>query len=150
MDLGCYPVHWVRAFMGEEPAVVRASGTSNPLGADLNLAADLEFPSGASAHITSAMVEEPGHLNSSLEVLVTEGKLVVNNLVFPSRGHSITQNNGGLDCTWTVRGSETYDHQLEAIVQGLRSGRELLTEGSDSLSNMEVIDAIYAAAGFRR
>lgn len=148
MDLGCYPVHWVRAFMGEEPTVVRASGSLNPLGADLSIAADLQFPSGAKALITSAMVEEPGHLNSSLEVLGTEGKLVVNNLVFPSRGHSITQSNKGLDHTWTVRGFETYDYQLEAIVHGLQSGQRLLTEGSDSLSNMKVIDGIYAAAGF--
>lgn len=150
MDLGCYPVHWVRAFMREEPTVVRATASLNPLGADLEMAADLQFPSGATALITSAMVEQPGHLNSSLEVLGTEGKLVVNNLVFPSRGHSVTLSNNGLDRTWTVRGFETYDHQLEAIVQGLQSGRELLTEGSDSLSNMKVIDAIYAAAGFRR
>lgn len=149
MDLGCYPVHWVRAFMGEEPTVVRATGSLNPLGADLEIAADFRFPSGATAHITSAMVEQPGHLNSSLEVLGTEGKLVVNNLVFPSRGHSISLSNNGLDRTWTVRGFETYDHQLEAIVQGLQSGRELLTEGRDSLSNMKVIDGIYAAAGFR-
>lgn len=148
MDLGCYPVHWVRAFMGEEPTVVRASGTLNPLGADLSVAADLKFPSGAEAFITSAMLERPGHLNSSLEVLGTEGKLVVNNLVFPSRGHSITQSNNGLDRTWTVRGLETYDHQLEAIVKGLQSGHELPTEGLDSLSNMKVIDGIYAAAKF--
>ncbi|TLM86591.1 Gfo/Idh/MocA family oxidoreductase [Pseudarthrobacter sp. NamE2] len=150
MDLGCYPVHWVRAFMGEEPTVVRATGSLNPLGADLDIAAELQFPSGATALISSAMVEQPGHLNSSLEVLGTEGKLVVNNLVFPSRGHSITQSSNGLDRTWTVRGFETYDHQLEAIVQGLQSGRKLLTEGRDSLSNMKVIDGIYAAAGFRR
>lgn len=148
MDLGCYPVHWVRAFMGEEPTVVRASGTFNPLGADLSIAADLQFPSGAKALITSAMLEQPGHLNSSLEVLGTEGKLVVNNMVFPSKGHSITQSNNGLDRTWTVRGLETYDHQLEAIVNGLQSGHELLTEGLDSLSNMKAIDGIYVAAGF--
>lgn len=147
MDLGCYPVHWVRAFMGEEPTVVRASGSLNPLGADLSVAADLQFPSGATALITSAMLEEPGHLNSSLEVVGTQGTLVVKNLVFPSRGHSITLSHNGLDRIWTVRGLETYDHQLEAIVHGLQSGQELLTEGPDSVSNMKVIDAIYAAAG---
>lgn len=151
MDLGCYPVHWVRAFMNEEPKVVRASGSLNPLGADLDVAAELHFPaSGATALITSAMLEQPGHLNSSLEVLGTTGKLVVNNLVFPSRGHSITLGSNGVDRTWTVRGFETDDHQLEAIVQGLQSGQELLTEGHDSLFNMKVIDGIYAAAEFRR
>jgi predicted dehydrogenase len=148
MDLGCYPVHWVRAFMGEEPTAVRASGSLNPLGADLSVAADLQFPSGAKAIITSAMLEEPGHLNSSLEVVGTEGKLVVKNMVFPSREHSITLNRNGLDRAWTVRGLETYDHQLEAIVQGLQSGQELRSEGSDSLANMKIIDGIYAAAGF--
>lgn len=148
MDLGCYPVHWVRSFMGEEPTVVRANGSLNPLGADLRVAADLQFPSGAKAIITSAMLEEPGHLNSSLEVVGTEGILVVKNMVFPSRGHSITLSRNGLDRVWTVRGLETYDHQLEAIVRGLQSGQELLTEGSDSLSNMKIIDGIYAAAGF--
>lgn len=150
MDLGCYPVHWVRALMGEEPTVVSARATLNPLGADLSVTADLQFPSGVKAQITSAMVEKPGHLNSSLEVVGTEGRLVVNNLVFPSKGHSITQSKDELDRIWTVRGLETYDHQLEAIIRALTSGDRLPTEGADSLSNMEIIDAIYTAAGIAR
>lgn len=148
MDLGCYPVHWVRAFMGEEPTVLGATATLNPLGADLSVNADLKFPSGATAVVTSAMVEQP-HLNSSLEVTGTEGHLYVNNMVFPSRGHSITFTIKGLDRIWTVGGRETYDHQLEAIVSALGTGRHLPTEGSDCLSNMAVIDAIYRAAGLR-
>ncbi|MBT2566335.1 Gfo/Idh/MocA family oxidoreductase [Arthrobacter sp. ISL-85] len=150
MDLGCYPIHWVRAFMDEEPTVVRATATLNPLGADLSVTANLQFPSGTQALITSAMLEQPQHLNSSLEVTGTEGKLVVNNMVFPSRGHSITQTNNGLDRSWTVRGLETYDHQLEAIIHALQSGHELPTEGRDSLANMKIIDGIYAAAGLSR
>jgi len=148
MDLGRYPVHWVRAFMGEEPSVVGATATLNPLGADLSVNADLQFPSGATAVVTSAMVEQP-HLNSSLEVTGTEGHLHVNNMVFPSRGHSITLTTEGLDRTWTVGGRETYDHQLEAVVAALQTGRQLPTEGSDCLSNMAVIDEIYRAAGLR-
>ncbi|GGH91730.1 Gfo/Idh/MocA family protein [Arthrobacter liuii] len=150
MDLGCYPVHWVRAFMGEEPTVRRASATLNPLGADLSVSADMQFPSGATALLTSAMVERPQHLNSSLRVTGAEGSLLVNNLVFPSRGHSITLSKKGLDRTWTVHGLETYDHQLEAIVRALESGTQLPTEGTDCLSNMAVIDAIYLAAGVSR
>ena len=149
MDLGCYPVHWVRAFMGEEPTVLGARATLNPLGADLSVNADLQFPSGATALVTSAMVEQPHHLNSSLEVTGTEGHLHVNNMVFPSRGHSITLTTKGLDRTWTIGGRETYDHQLEAVVSALATGRQLPTEGSDCLSNMAVIDAIYRAAGLR-
>ncbi|MDQ0769251.1 putative dehydrogenase [Pseudarthrobacter defluvii] len=150
MDLGCYPVHWVRAFMGEEPHVLGASATLNPLGADLSVSADLQFPSGAKALVTSAMLEQPHHLNSSFEVTGSEAHLLVNNMVFPSRGHSITLTAKGLDRSWTVRGLETYDHQLEAVVSALQSGAKLPTEGSDSLSNMALIDAIYLAAGVNR
>lgn len=150
MDLGCYPVHWVRAFMGEEPTVLGASASLNPLGADLSIRADLQFPSGAQALVTSAMVEQAQHLNSSLEVTGTGGQLRVNNMVFPSRGHSITLTTEGLERTWTVRGLETYDHQLEAVVDALQTGRELPTEGSDCLANMKIIDAIYQAAGVGR
>ncbi|MDP9987555.1 putative dehydrogenase [Arthrobacter oryzae] len=150
MDLGCYPVHWVRALMGEEPTVLGARATVNPLGADLSVSADLQFPSGAQALVTSAMVEQAQHLNSSLEVTGTGGRLQVNNMVFPSRGHSITLTTEGLDRTWTVRGLETYDHQLEAVVTALQTGSELPTEGSDCLANMKIIDAIYRAAGVAR
>lgn len=96
------------------------------------------------------MVEQPGHLNSSLEIVGTEGKLVVKNLVFPSKGHSIVHSKNGVDRIWAVRGLETYDHQLDAVVRALTSGVQLPTEGFDSLANMNTIDAIYTAAGIAR
>jgi predicted dehydrogenase len=34
MDLGCYPVHWVRSIMDAEPEILSAKGTLNPLGVD--------------------------------------------------------------------------------------------------------------------
>ncbi|RFA28094.1 dehydrogenase [Subtercola boreus] len=145
MDLGCYPLHWVRAFLGEEPEVVEASATLNPLGADLSVDALLRFPSGVEARVTSAMVEHP-HLNASFDAVGTLGTLHVENLVFPSRGHSLTSRIDGVERNWTVRGEETYDHQLDA----LSSGVPLLTEGADSVANMVLIDAIYAAAGVLR
>jgi predicted dehydrogenase len=149
MDLGCYPVHWVRALMGEEPIVTAATATFNPLGADLSMDAALTFPSGAIARVTSSMVEGI-QLNASLDIRATRGTLHVDNLVFPSAGHSITLTIDGLDYVSTVGGLTTYDHQLDAIVVGLATGEPLLTEGADPVANMRVIDDIYAAAGFDR
>ncbi len=147
MDLGCYPVHWVRALTGEEPMIESASGTPNPLGTDLGIAAELRFPSGIIATVTASM--EPGlPLSNYLVVEGDEGTLEVNNLVFPSSGHSLRETVDGIDRPSTVAGLTTYDHLLEAVVAAVGIGSPTLTEGDDILGNARTIDAIYAAAGF--
>ena len=148
MDLGCYPVHWVRTLMGEQPTVLRATATHNPLGADLSMTAELVFRGGVQATVTSAMVEYP-LLSNYLEVVGDRGSLRVDNPVFPSTGHSLTTTVDGLDRQWTVSGLTTYDHQLDAVVNALATGDILPTEGADIVSNMQLIDEIYAAAGMR-
>lgn len=70
-------------------------------------------------------------------------------MVFSSKGYSIALTTVGLDRTWTVGDRKTYDHQLEAVVSALGTGRRLPTEGSDCVANMAIIDAIYRAAGIR-
>ncbi|TFD53907.1 Gfo/Idh/MocA family oxidoreductase [Cryobacterium sp. Hh11] len=149
MDLGCYPLHWVRALMNEEPTVVSAIAATNPLGADSSIDTELRFPSGTTARITASMDAGPTEI-STLDIVGTLGTLHVNNLVFPSAGHSISETIDGITRVSTVRGRTTYDHQLEAIIVGLKNHTALPTEGADSLNNMIAIDAIYAAAGLDR
>jgi predicted dehydrogenase len=148
MDLGCYPVHWVRSLFGE-PEVVRAVARLNPLGADLSMDAELALPGGIEATVSANMTEGVA-LRSDLEVRGDDGVLRVQNLVFPSRGHSMTVEVDGLPFTSTVAGRETYDHQLDEVLAALASGEPLPTEGADSVANMRAIDAIYAAAGLPR
>jgi predicted dehydrogenase len=147
MDLGCYPVHWVRALTGEEPVVESASGTPNPLGTDLSIVAELLFASGITATVTASM-EAGLSLSNYLVVEGDQGTLEVNNLVFPSSGHSVREIVGGLDRPRTVAGLTTYDHQLAAVVAAIETGAPALTEGDDIVGNARAIDAIYAAAGF--
>ena len=149
MDLGCYPLHQLRALMASEPEVLDATATVNSMGADLSMDASLRFASGVTARMTCSMVEG-SELNSSLDVVGTLGSLHVDNLVFPSKGHTISETRDGITRNSTVAGLETYDHQLAAVVEGLASGERLLTEGADSVAQMQAIDAIYAAAGFDR
>ncbi|HEY5303853.1 MAG TPA: Gfo/Idh/MocA family oxidoreductase [Acidimicrobiales bacterium] len=149
MDLGCYPVHWVRALMQEEPIVTSARAVLNPIGADQRMEATLEFASGATASISSNMAEGVT-MKNFLDIVGTRATVHVHNLVFPSQGHSICEESSGVMREWTVRGATTYDHQLDAVVRGLESGEPLLTEGEDSVANMVLIDAIYAEAGIQR
>jgi predicted dehydrogenase len=149
MDLGCYAVHWLRTALAGEPEILDATATANTLGADLSMDASLRFPSGVTARMTCSMVEG-SELNSSLDLVGTLGTLHVDNMVFPSKGHFVSETRDGITRNWTVAGLESYDHQLAAVVDGLASGEGLPTEGADSIAQMAAIDAIYAAAGFDR
>jgi predicted dehydrogenase len=147
MDLGCYAVHGVRRLIGEEPEVVRASAVLGPAGVDESIEATLAFPSGATAVVRASM-------NSAFENWIhfesDAGRVEIDGVVFPSRGHSIRSWIGGVPRVQTVAGDETYDHQLAAVVAAIADGTPLPTEGADPVANMAVIDAIYAAAGVDR
>jgi predicted dehydrogenase len=149
MDLGCYPVHWVRSLVGE-PAVVSATAERNPSGADIAMLAELVVPATACAVTLRCSMEEGVALRSAIALTGELGRLEVENLVFPSAGHSITLTVGDLPHVSTVAGRQTYDHQLDAVLTALETGEPLPTEGDDPVGNMAAIDAIYAAAGFDR
>jgi predicted dehydrogenase len=148
MDLGCYPVHWVRSLFPGAPVVTSAAATRNPAGADLSMDAELMFGD-VSAAVRASMVEGVT-LRSALTIEAERGRLEVENIVFPSAGHSIRLEVGGIPRVSTVAGRTTYDHQLEAVLTALDSGAALPTEGTDPVANMAVIDAVYSAAGFER
>jgi predicted dehydrogenase len=148
MDLGCYPIHWLRTGLRAESGVRRAEAIRNPLGADLAIEADLEFPGGLVARVEASMAAGVS-LASTLTVEGERGMLQVDNLVFPAQGHSIATEIDRVPRRCTVAGEETYDHQLAAVLDALASGEPLPTEGRDPVANMRVIDAVYAAAGVR-
>lgn len=147
MDLGCYPVHWVRTLFGE-PLVVGAEAVRNPAGADESIRAELDF-AGVPGLVRSSMNTDVV-LRSALRIESDRGWVEVDNLVFPSAGHSIRSELDGIPRASTVAGRQTYDHQLDAVLAALRTGEPAATEGADIVANMTVIDHIYAAAGFTR
>jgi predicted dehydrogenase len=149
MDLGCYPVHWLRALFPGQPSVLDAEAVRNPAGADLSMSARLQFPDGVIASVACSMAPDVA-LRSSLTCTGERGTLSVENIVFPSAGHSVRLEIDGVPWVSTVAGMQTYDHQLEAVIDAIHTGKQLPTEGDDPVANMSVIDAIYAAAGFDR
>lgn len=147
MDLGCYPIHWIRTIAGQEPEVTSASAVPNPLGADETIEAHLRFPSGATARVYASMAADS--FAASLVVRCTRGTIEVDNPVLPHLGHSVRTVIDGVAATQTVAGGETYDHQLDALVRAGEGGEDVATEGDDIIANAHVMDAIYRAAGWR-
>jgi predicted dehydrogenase len=150
MDLGCYPVHWLRTIAGEEPQIKSATATEGPPGIDLTMEAELLFPGGLEASIDCSMVDKEASLPGSawLHLEGADGVLDVVNLIASHVGNRITGRlEDGSEIDESVDGGPTYLYQLQSFVRTLDGVERPVTGGGDSIGNMATIDAIYAAAG---
>jgi predicted dehydrogenase len=150
MDLGCYCVHMVRTVVGSEPEVLRAEAVEGPPGIDLSMRAELSFPGGLPAVVSSSMVAERSEWPSAMTVRVwgESGHFEVLNPMAPQMGHRIyaTLADGTtVDEVLDLRAS--YEFQLRAFCRAVAGQERPLTGGQDSIDNMRVIDAVYEASG---
>ena len=150
MDLGCYPVHWIRSILGAEPQEIRAESVMSGTGVDLSTRAEPTFANGKSATLSCSMNEpDNSGLNNGLRVECTNGELVAENILSPDRGGCIRI------CTDDDEREEngfegaTYEFQLRHVMAVLAGKTGAITGGDDAVNNMEAIDRIYAAAGVR-
>jgi predicted dehydrogenase len=146
MDLGCYPLHWMRQVMGEEPEVVSARAEQGAPKVDLTMEAELLFPSGARGKMLTSMADQWAY-STTLELVGERGRLHVRNPLAPHGGHELVLEIDGDKSTEQVSGQTTFRHQLVAFVKALRGDRKLPTMGQDSINNMKLIDAVYRASG---
>lgn len=146
MDLGCYPIHWMRTILGEEPDVVAATAKERPAGVDEAMVAELRFPGGAVGTVACDMAKEGG-FELLLRVFGTDGELSIDNLLAPGFGHTLRRRGARGNHDESVDGATTYDCQLRAFTAAVLDGAALATGGDDAIANMRVIEAIYASAG---
>ncbi|MDH3678831.1 MAG: Gfo/Idh/MocA family oxidoreductase [Acidimicrobiia bacterium] len=147
MDLGCYPVSWVRHITGEEPEVVTAVAVEGPDRVDARMTAELAFPSAVTATVASAMDRGPSIL---LTIIGTAGRIVAANPLSPQNGNRLTIVTERGATSGPVVAGNSYEHMLRAFVDHLVHGSPFPTKGPDAIANMAAIDAIYEAAGLPR
>ncbi len=148
MDLGCYPVSWVRQVMGEEPFVRSARAVVGPPNIDAELEADLVFPSGATARVFSSMESAERKIN--MTITGTEGSIVADNPLAPQNGNLLTITTAGGVTSESINTGVSYEYMLRAFVEHVNHGGPYPTRGADSIANMAIIDAMYDAAGLPR
>jgi len=149
MDLGCYAIHQLRSLAGEEPTVVAASAAtrSKDPGVDRRMRADLRFPGGATGRFTVSLYGAVP-LRISFKAVGSKGELRVLNPARPQQFHRfVVETTGGVKRRETFPKASTYALQLEAFCDAVLDGAPVLTGPADSIANMEVIDAVYEAAG---
>jgi predicted dehydrogenase len=144
MDLGCYPLHWMRQVAGSEPRVVSASAVQGEKYVDVTMQAQLEFDGGLPGELRTSLVAP---FSAVLKVEGERGSLMVDNPMQPHNGHRLVLTVEGRTSEEKVDGFTTYRHQLIAFAAALRGDRRVITMGDDSIANMTLIDSVYRAAG---
>ena len=146
MDIGCYPISWVRHISGEEPSDVTARAEVGPPYVDVMLDATLRLPSGVVAH-TSGDMRANATIKTELVVIGELGTLTVENPVAPQMGHQLRVATSAGTTTERLDRRPTFAYQLDAFIDAVDNGAPLLTGADDAVKQMRVIDRCYRAAG---
>ena len=146
MDAGCYPVHMVRTLAGAEPTVVSASARLRSPGVDRRMEAEFSFADGRTGHILASMWSST-LLRLRVVVTGSKGTMRVFNPTTPHMFNRLSVVSEGKRHHERVAGGPTYNYQLEAFRAAVQDGAPTFTPPTESVANMDVIDAIYKAAG---
>jgi predicted dehydrogenase len=112
---------------------------------DVDISAQLRFPSGVASEMSCAMVTDG--FSARLELVGERGSMEILNFLAPQMGCRFTTTIDGQTERRPTDGPTTYEAQLIHLAQVLRGAATPLTGGADAVANMTVIDAVYAAAG---
>jgi predicted dehydrogenase len=148
MDIGCYPISWVRHITGNEPSNVTAQAVTGPPDVDVCLRAQMTFSDGVKA-TTSGDMRPDAVFAAYLRVTGSQGQLHVANPLVPQIGHYIKLTTGADVSRETFDRRPSYGYQLDAFIDAVENGRKLETDGADAVAQMRLIDRCYEAAGLR-
>ena len=142
MDLGVYPLAWVRRLLGERFAVEDAR--REMLGdVDAAFTATLRFDERTTATVASSMiVTQP---TASLKLLGELGNIFIRNPLAPQHGHALTVQVNRESRTEHWPGPSSYEAQLKAVRAALSGERSFPFPQDDFVCSMEALDSVRAA-----
>ena len=147
MDMGGYPISWLRHITREEPKVVAATAQIGNPDVDLRLEVDYQLQDGLTATTVGSMCD-PGFA-ADMEIRGSDGHMRVVNPLVPQHGNKIELTVGTDSSEEEFTRRSTYAFQLEAFVDAVQNGTQLPTDSADAVKQMRVIDAAYLAAGMK-
>ena len=150
-DIGCYSVNLSRLLFGAEPVSVRASITRDPAsGVDTLTSGILQFADGVATFSCSTRMEP----EQRVDVYGTSGRIRIP-IPFnipPDRPTRVTVIAGGQPPVspgieeFEFPTKDPYAAEAEAFAAAVRSGGPVPTPPEDAIANLEVIEALFAAA----
>lgn len=144
MDLGVYPLAFVRRLLGETYDVTEAAATFRG-DVDESFRARLSFPDGAVARVSASLAAPFG---AELLIEGEQGTIRVDNPVVPHRGHVLTIQTGGDTREERFSGPSSWAAQLGAICDTLLDGAPFTLPEDDFVQSMKAIERIRHASGW--
>jgi predicted dehydrogenase len=149
MDMGCYTISILRFLAGAEPEVVSAKALLSSPDVDRAMRAEFRFADGCSGLIHCSMFSA-SLLSLGFRVTGDAGELSVFNPIAPQLFNRVKLRTASGTRTERVRGDASYTSQLQAFVAYVRGEASVPTDAAHGVANMQVIDAVYAAAGMKQ
>jgi predicted dehydrogenase len=150
-DIGCYCVNLSRMLFDGEPSRVRAAITRDATsGVDTTTSGILSFATGVATFTCSTRVET----DQRVDIYGTDGRISIE-IPFnipPDRPTRVFVTAGGdppvapSTETLTFPAEDPYASEAEAFAAAILDGAPLPTPASDAVANLEVIEALFAAA----
>lgn len=142
MDLGVYPLTWVRAVAGE-PIAARDVVVRPQREADGAFAATLDLPGGVTARVAADMAAAFG---AQLRIEGDAGVLTIDNPLAPQRGgHGISlATAAGVMAIASPSDPGSYDAQLAAFADLVAGRAAWPLAGDDPIHSMRAIDLVRA------
>jgi D-xylose 1-dehydrogenase (NADP+, D-xylono-1,5-lactone-forming) len=140
MDVGCYCINAARAYFSAEPLSVMATArVPAELGVDTTLHALLEFEAGVSPFVVSLeMASQP-----QIEIIGEQGRIEVPSCFTPGEAPpAMALTAEGKRDERALEGANSYQLQVEAFVDAVRSGQPAPLSPEDAVANMRVIEAV--------
>lgn len=147
MDIGCYPLSWLRWIAGAEPVVTTCNAQLNSDGVDLSASATLRFPDGVLAHFHTSCTT---HRYVAATIFGSRGRIEITEPWRSPPGESAF-------IVHTVTGSEThatpddgfntYAREALTVAKHIPDRQAPVMTWDDSLRQARCMDALRHQAG---
>jgi xylose dehydrogenase (NAD/NADP) len=142
-DVGCYPISYTRAMVGEEPEEAFGWIETGSSGVDLNFAGQLRFGSGILAQVSSGF-RTPYTINMTF--LGESGSLVIPRPFNPRGKTSISLRRGDVEEAISIDAVDLYLGEVEDLADAVLDGKAPRVSLADSRANTAAILALLESA----
>ncbi|HVM40058.1 MAG TPA: Gfo/Idh/MocA family oxidoreductase [Acidimicrobiia bacterium] len=146
MDVGCYAVNLLRYLAGSEPEVVDARAALLRAGIDRAMTARFRFADGRTGAMSCSLLSRRV-ARASARVVGDRGEMRVFNPFGPQYLHRLRVRTPEGSRTERLTRQPTYLFQLQAFAAAVLAGADFECTVDDAVANMEIVDAVYQAAG---
>lgn len=142
-DVGCYPISYARMLVGAEPVEVFGWQVTGPRGGDETFTGQMRFANGIHMQFDSSF-KVP--FRSYMEIVGTEGTLIVPNPFKPGKSNSLQLNREDNETILKVKGDELYMGEVDDMCDAVLTGTPPRVSLEDSRANVAVIVALLKSA----